>query len=50
MPQFERYPGENPAKARRRILKNKLTAKNPAAKSKSNLVDSVMPTIKNMGY
>ena len=54
MPQFERYPGENPAAAQKRIAKNKArsrSAKNPdAVKTKADLMaENVSNTIKNMG-
>ena len=54
MPQFEQYPGENPAAARKRIAKNKArgrSRKNPdAVKTKADLMSNIVPTIKNMGY
>jgi hypothetical protein len=52
MPQFERYPGENPATARKRIAKNKAKRTNPSAvKTKSDMMaENIMPSIKNMGY
>ena len=55
MPQFERYPGENPAVARKRIAKNKArtrNVKNPdAVKTKADLMaENIMPSINNMGY
>tara|TARA_R110000765_G_scaffold388731_1_gene481075 strand:- start:854 stop:1006 length:153 start_codon:yes stop_codon:yes gene_type:complete len=50
MPQFEKYPNENPATARKRIAANK--AKKPvAAKAKSDMMaENISSTIKNMGY
>ena len=53
MTQFEKYPGENPLAAQKRIAKNKARkAKNPAKiKTKGDLMaENIMPTIKNMGY
>ena len=52
MPQFERYPGENPATARKRIAKNRARGAKPGAvKTKSDLMaENIMPSIKNMGY
>ena len=54
MPQFERYPGENPAVARKRIAKNKArtrNVKNPdAVKTKADLMaENISSTLKNMG-
>ena len=54
MPQFEKYPGENPAVARKRIAKNKAktrNVKNPdAVKTKSDMMaENISSTIKNMG-
>ena len=58
MPQFEQYPGENPAAAKSRIAKNRSRARNKAgtstfdsAKTKSDMMaDNIASTIKNMGY
>ena len=49
MPQFEQYPGEHPAVAKKRIAANK--AKKLAPKPKSDmLAENISSTIKNMGY
>ena len=37
MPQFERYPGEDPVVARKRIAKNKAVDRNPTASAESAL-------------
>jgi len=52
MPQFERYPGENPLAAQKRIAKNKArkTVNPDEIKTKADLMANVMPSVKNMGY
>ena len=52
MPQFEKYPNENPATARKRIAANKAKRTNPSAvKTKADMMASnISSTIKNMGY
>ena len=51
MPQFERYPGENPAAAQKRIAKNKARkTKSPEIKTKADMMaENIMPSIKNLG-
>ena len=50
MPQFEKYPNENPATARKRIAANK-TKKPGTVKTKSDMMaENISSTIKNMGY
>ena len=52
MPQFERYPGENPLAAQKRIAKNKARkTKNPdEIKTKADMMaENIMPSIKNLG-
>ena len=52
MPQFERYPGENPAVASKRIAKNraKATTKGPVKTKSDMMTNNISSTIKNMGY
>jgi len=54
MPQFEKYPGESPVAANKRIAQNKAKARakrNPdAVKTKSDMMANIMPTVKNIGY
>ena len=52
MPQFEQYPGENPAAARKRIARNRAKVQKPGSvKTKADMMASnISSAIKNMGY